>query len=59
MSKKSYIIIFGIICIILGLGTDFSNFIPAIFKYIVGIGFILYALFFIKKSNDNISNESD
>ncbi|RED45631.1 hypothetical protein DFQ02_1089 [Seonamhaeicola aphaedonensis] len=53
--KKKWIILFGIICILLGFDTDNTNFIPSSYKYITGGIFIVYGLFFVKntsKSND-------
>lgn len=57
--KKSGIIIFGIICIVLGLNTDGSNFIPSFFKYIIGACFVLYSLIFVKKNIDEDNKEDN
>ena len=51
-SKKSMQIAFGIFCVVLGMTTDSSNFIPAIFKYLIGAFFIFLGLFYSKNDID-------
>lgn len=51
-NKKNKVILFGILCIVLGFSTSPSNFIPSYLKYILGVSFILYAIFFIRNNSD-------
>tara|TARA_R110000868_G_C10766932_1_gene754381 strand:- start:246 stop:566 length:321 start_codon:yes stop_codon:yes gene_type:complete len=51
-SKKSMLIAFGGFCIILGLTSDSSNSIPAIYKYLSGTIFIIVGVFFTHNEKD-------